>query len=501
MVKKTGGALFSTLNIDASSHTPLYRQLETKLRQLILDGELAAKTRMPATRQLAADLGVSRLTVKNVYEQLMAEGFLWAKQGSGTYVERLQSSDLRPQTGVAGKQGEVQSGADLSPRALLISRSRAATRLDRVRAFRPGIPALDLFPRRIWGDAYSRVLRTNNDDFLGYGPSSGLEALKKAISEHVLDHRGIKCSSSQVIITSGAQQAFSLIAVTLLEPGDVVWMEDPGHIAIRDSMRLLGGNVCSVQIDAEGFSLEHAIGCYPPGRVMFTTPSHQHPLGVVMSLQRRLDLLDYASQSESWIVEDDYDSEFHYTDRALPALQALDASGRVLYVGSFSKSLFPALRLGYLICPPGLAQPFAAAQTLLSQNGSLLQQKALANFMLDGSFNSHIRKMKQAYRQRRDLLIESLEKHAADLFELEPCHAGLHLIGWLKVQRISDSEIAECIWAAGIDCLPISIFCDKEHLRPGIMLGFACAVEAEIERNVLCLAEAVRRALVDQVSA
>ncbi len=497
MVKKTGGALFSTLNINSASNTPLYRQLETKLRQLILDGELAANARMPATRQLAADLGISRLTVKNVYEQLIAEGFLWAKQGSGTYVELLQSSELRPQA-VGRNQTEMSPTPELPPRAASIGRSKATTRLDRVRAFRPGIPALDLFPRRAWADAYSRVLRSKNDDFLGYGSSSGLEELKQAIAEHVLDHRGIKCSSNQITITSGAQQAFSLIAVTLLEARDLVWMEDPGHIAIRDSMRLLGIDVRSVPIDDEGFALERAISHYPQSRVMFTTPSHQHPLGVVMSLKRRMELLDHASQSGSWIVEDDYDSEFHYADRALPALQALDHYGRVLYVGSFSKSLFPALRLGYLICPPNLAQVFAAAQTLLSQNVSLLQQKTLANFMRDGNFNAHIRKMKLAYRQRRDRLISSLEQHAPDLFELEPCHAGMHLISWLIPSRISDGEIAKCIWAVGIDCLPLSIFCDRERLRPGLLFGFACAVEADIEQNVVRMAQAVRRYVADQ---
>ncbi len=497
MVKKTGGALFSTLNINVSSDTPLYRQLETKLRRLILDGELVAKTRMPATRQLAADLGISRLTVKNVYEQLIAEGFLCAKQGSGTYVEPVQSSELHSGV-VARKQRKVSPIAALSPRTVSIGASKATTRLDRVRAFRPGIPALDLFPRRAWLDACSRVLRTSSDDFLGYGPSSGLEDLKQAIAEHVLDHRGIKCSSKQIIITSGAQQAFSLIAITLLEAEDVVWMEDPGHIAIRDSMRLLGINVRSVPIDDEGFSIDDAIRHHPPGSALFTTPSHQHPLGVVMSLQRRLSLLDYASQTGSWIVEDDYDSEFHYTDRALPALQALDNDGRVLYVGSFSKSLFPALRLGYLICPLGLAQSFAAAQTLLSQNVSLLQQKALANFMLDGNFNAHIRKMRVAYRRRRDKLILTLEQHASDLFEQEPCHAGMHLVAWIKASGVSDSEVAECVWATGVDCLPLSIFCDTQRLRPGLILGFACAVDEKIEPYVIRLAEAVRHFLTDQ---
>jgi GntR family transcriptional regulator/MocR family aminotransferase len=497
MIKKTGGALFSTLKIDAEKGKPLYRQLETKIRQIILNGQLAAGSRMPATRQLATDLGISRLTVKNVYEQLTAEGFLRARQGSGTYVEHIQSSNLLPETPQMG-HNHAQAKLHLSPRAEWIGRSKATTRLDRVRAFRPGIPALDLFPRRAWADAYSSVLRANNDDFLGYGPSSGLEDLKRAIAEHVLDHRGIKCLSSQITITSGAQQAFSLIALILLEPEDVVWMEDPGHIAIRDSMRLLGIDVRSVPIDEEGFSLDQAIRCHPQSRAIFITPSHQHPLGIVMSLKRRLMLLEYANRSGSWVVEDDYDSEFHYRDRALPALQALDNDGRVLYVGSFSKSLFPALRLGYLICPTNFARSFAAAQTLLSQNVSLLQQKALARFMLDGNFNSHIRKMRLAYRQRKDKLIASLEKHAPDLFELEPCHAGMHLIGWLKNTRYSDSEIAENIWSAGIDCLPLSIFCDKQRLRPGIMFGFACAPEAQIESKVKQLGEVVRRVHANQ---
>jgi GntR family transcriptional regulator/MocR family aminotransferase len=293
MIKKTGGALFSTLKIDAEKGMPLYRQLETKIRQIILNGQLAAGSRMPATRQLATDLGISRLTVKNVYEQLTAEGFLRARQGSGTYVEHIQSSNLLPETPQMG-HNHAQAKLHLSPRAEWIGRSKATTRLDRVRAFRPGIPALDLFPRRAWADAYSSVLRANNDDFLGYGPSSGLEDLKRAIAEHVLDHRGIKCLSSQITITSGAQQAFSLIALILLEPEDVVWMEDPGHIAIRDSMRLLGIDVRSVPIDEEGFSLDQAIRCHPQSRAIFITPSHQHPLGIVMSLKRRLMLLEYA---------------------------------------------------------------------------------------------------------------------------------------------------------------------------------------------------------------
>jgi GntR family transcriptional regulator/MocR family aminotransferase len=203
-------------------------------------------------------------------------------------------------------------------------------------------------------------------------------------------------------------------------------------------------------------------------------------------------LLDYAQRAEAWIIEDDYDSEFRYTERALPALQALDQSGQVLYVGSFSKSLFPALRLGYLICPPSMIGAFVTGQTLLSQNVSPVQQQVLATFMLDGSFNAHIRKMRTVYQHRRDLLVDALTNCAGDLFELEPCHAGMHLIGWLRDRSIADEEVAKTIWASAIDCLPVSIYCDQQVLRPGIMFGFACAAESEIAAKAATVAKSVR---------
>ena len=227
--------------------------------------------------------------------------------------------------------------------------------------------------------------------------------------------------------------------------------------------------------------------------MIFVTPSHQHPLGTTMSLNRRLELLDHAKQHNCWIVEDDYDSEYRYADRALPALLALDTTGRVLYTGSFSKSLFPALRLGYVVCPPDLVGAFTSGQTLLSQNVSPLQQQVLARFMHDGSFNAHIRKMRLLYRRRRDLLTEALERHAGDLFELEPCRAGMHMIGWLRDGSLSETRVAEAIWDAGIDCLPLSIYCDAQRLHPGIMLGFACAEDTLIEASAVRLTEAVTR--------
>lgn len=490
MSRQSGGALLSTLELEPSTGTPLYRQLETAIRQMVLDGRLPPNSRLPATRHLCNDLGVSRLTVKNVYEQLTSEGFLQSRQGAGTYVADIPTTELPLELPASQTISPGERWA-ATPRTALFAASRSTTRLGEVKAFRPGVPALDQFPRKVWAAAHSSVVRTGEDDLLGYGPPGGLTDLKQAIAIHVRDHRGIQCEPEQIVITSGAQQAFVLIALTLLEPVAVVWSEDPGHIGIRDAMRALGADVKSVPIDGEGFDLKYAIQNHPNANMIFVTPSHQHPLGITMGLNRRVELIDYAKQHNCWIVEDDYDSEYRYADRALPALLALDTSGRVLYTGSFSKSLFPALRLGYLISPPELVDAFTSAQTLLSQNVSPLQQRVLASFMLDGSFNAHIRRMRALYRYRRDTLIEALEQHASDVFELEPCCAGMHLIGWLRDTSLNELEVAQSIWNAGIDCLPISIYCDEQQLRPGIMLGFACAKEHRIEISVVRLKQAV----------
>jgi GntR family transcriptional regulator/MocR family aminotransferase len=482
--------LLSTLDVDPSSGIPLYRQLEAAIRQLVLDGKLSANSRLPATRQLALDLGISRLTVKNVYEQLISEGFLDARRGAGTFVTSISTSQLPPE--IPTHKASVSSARQhLLSRGSRIGPSRATTRLGGVKAFRPGVPALDLFPRRAWASAHSRVMRQNDDKLLGYGPPGGMPELKRAIAEHVRDHRGVDCDAQQIVITSGAQQAFTLISLALLESGSTVWFEDPGHIAARDSMRLFGANVCSVPIDEEGFDLHLAQAKYRNSALIFVTPSHQHPLGVTMSLNRRLELLDYAQQNNCWVVEDDYDSEFRYTGRALPALRALDHTGNVLYVGSFSKSLFPALRLGYLISPPSMVDAFIAGQTILSQNVSPVQQLVTARFIFDGSFNSHIRKMRSAYQRRRDLLIASLTEQAGELLELETCEAGMHLIAWLRNRSVSDNEAARAIWDSGIDCLPVSLYCDQQKLRPGIMFGFACAVENAIAANTVQVARAL----------
>lgn len=494
-MRKTGGVFLSMFNLDRQNPTPLTRQLENQVRRAVLEGSLPQATRMPSTRQLALDLGVSRLTVKNAFEQLTSEGYLETRHGSGTYVATLSSGDLSMRDIPVRRRKRSPRRTPVSPHVEKIRTSRATTRLSHVRAFRPGIPALDLFPRRVWAEAQSRAIRGRDDSLLGYGASSGLEDLKVQIASHVRDSRGIDCGPDQIIVTSGAQQAFSLILLTLMRPGNSIWMEDPGHIAFVDAATLQGYRVDPVPLDREGFSLDYALSHYQRSNLIFVTPSHQHPMGMTMSLPRRLDLLEVAHGSGAWIVEDDYDSEFHYEERPQPALKALDTRDCVLYIGSFSKSMFPAMRLGYLICPPDLAPAFAAAETLLNQNVSMLTQKAMALFMEDGSYNAHIRRMRAAYKSRRDLLVDALEEQASHLLRPDPCRAGMHLVARFTDPNVSDMQMAQALWDAGIDCLPIDIFRHKHQGPSGLLLGFACAPDQEIRGKVEQAVAVLERAL------
>ncbi len=490
--KRSGvGAFLSTLSVDNNSEVPLYRQLEAQIRRLVATGSLPANCQLPPTRQLAADLGVSRLTVKNVYEQLVAEGFLRSRQGAGTFVADIPAVEKLPEnTSFRAADPLLKPAPSGHLRGDLSSNVKM--HLGSVRAFRPSVPALDRFPCRAWTAIYSKVMRNAGAELLGYGPPEGLPELRSAIAFYVRDHRGIQCDPGQIVITSGAQQAFVLIALTLLGRGDPIWFEDPGHIGARDAFRMLGLDVKSASIDEEGLNIAAAAQAHGKARAIFVTPSHQHPLGVTMSLKRRLELLDFAQQNSCLIIEDDYDSENHYDTRALPALQALDKGGHVLYVGSFSKSLFPAIRIGYLICPHEYADAFNVRRTLLAQNVPIFQQTVLARFMLEGDFSAHVRKMRSVYRERRDLLAENIERLGGENFELEPCPAGMHLIGWLCNSADDDMHTALTIWQSGVDCLPISIYCDQQSMRPGIVFGFACAPEREIEKTAQRMMRALK---------
>ena len=344
--------------------------------------------------------------------------------------ERLSLMILKARNGVfskTGTNGKALPNRALSEHCMRIKLSEASIRQAETRSFRPGVPALDTFPRKLWNKYWTDVNARGSDSGFGYGPIGGVPRLKRAIATHLRDARSVNCDSEQVIVTTGAQQAFILIAFVLLNKGNVVWFEDPGHIAGRDALHMMGAEICPVPIDKDGIDIDYAMAEFPSPSIIFTTPSHQHPLGATMSLVRRLTLLSYAHEFKSWVIEDDYDSEFQYRGRPLPALQALDHQGSVLYVGTFSKSLFPAVRLGYIVVPGDLVDVFSVAQTLLGQGASILTQEVVARFVEDGCFADHIRKMRIIYRERRDVLMQELLMRCGDIMTPVPTDVGMHL--------------------------------------------------------------------------
>ncbi|MGH3145626.1 MAG: PLP-dependent aminotransferase family protein, partial [Rubrobacter sp.] len=359
------------VSLNPTSDAPYYRQLYEGVRSAILSGLLPVGTRLPSTRTLATELGVSRTTAVTAFDQLLAEGYLEGKVGSGTFVAGSLPDDLLSvRERVECESGPARSGRRLSGRGAMLAATPATAVRDRgsPRAFRPGVPALDEFPYAVWRRISGKVWRRPSGGLLGYGDPAGYWPLREAISGHLRTARGVRCLPEQVIVVSGSQQALDLAARVLLDPGDAVWVEDPGYTGARGALSGAGARLVPVPVDGEGLEVEKGIEREPDARLACVTPSHQYPLGVTMNLGRRLVLLGWAGSSGAWVVEDDYDSEYRYTGRPLEALQGLDTGERVLYVGTFSKVLFPALRLGYLVVPPDLIEAFTSARELTDRH-------------------------------------------------------------------------------------------------------------------------------------
>jgi len=489
--KSPSGALLSGFTIERSSQVPIYRQLEASLRRLILQGSLAPGQKLPSTRDLCQDLGVSRITVKSVYEQLVAEGYAQARTGAGTFVAEGLDFEASPKIRRPRHKIRVPD-VEISDRARAIMSSQASVRHGETEPFRPGVPALDMFPIKTWNKYLLDAMACEHRHHLSYGQLNGSSSLRNSIARHLNDARSMQVDPEQIIITSGAQQAFVMIAFVLLNKGEVVWYENPGHIAGRDVMQIMGANIVPVPVESEGLDIQFAIENHPKPSIIFTTPSHQQPLGTTMSLVRRLTLLNYAQNNNTWIIEDDYDSEFRYRGRPLPALSALDSERRVFYVGTFSKSMFAAIRMGYIVVPPGLVDSFAKAGNLLGHGSSAVVEQALSRFMDDGRFVEHIRKMRRVYRERRDVLFECLTKDCQESLDPQPTDAGMHIVAWLK-NAVDDQTAHSALLNAGIESLPLSVYCTSPLNRSGIVLGFCNAHERRIPDLVRRMSKTLKK--------
>jgi GntR family transcriptional regulator/MocR family aminotransferase len=465
-------------DLQRDSREGLARQLMRLLRERIRSGQLGGGTRLPASRDLARSLGLGRNTVLEAYEQLQAEGYLHSQQGAGTFVAPLFRAPP-PQTSQRGQP----LGLSARGQALFHSVGLPQGMLG---AFAPGMPEIRQFPHACWQTLLARHQRKASVAELAYTADGGLLPLREALADYLQLSRGVRCQPQHILITQGAQQAMELAGRLLADPGDVAWLEEPGYVGAHAAMRGAGLTLVPVPVDDEGMNPAAMTDGRTP-RLIYTTPSHQYPSGVVMSMPRRLALLAHAARCGAWIIEDDYDSEFRYNSQPLPALQGLAQDERVIYVGTMSKVMYPGLRLGYLVVPDSLIDAFRAANARLYREGSYPVQAALAEFITSGHFARHVRRMRELYRERQQQLRQALADCSGEALILSPGHAGMHLVATLPAtvdeQAISQAAAREQVWLR-----PLARHYLGKPTHSGLVLGYAGVDHQEIQRGVATLA-------------
>ncbi len=467
------------------------RWLVGALRAEILERRLAPGARLPATRDLARQYGLSRGTIVSAYQQLEGEGYIQGSVGSGTFVREVLPDDLL--------QVRRTTGAPSAPRPAVERRVSVYARrvqlfpgysMSPVRAFRANLPALDLFPTTLWAQVTTRRLRrATTAQLLGTDPT-GYRPLQEAVAEYLRTSRGVQCVPAQVVIVSGVQEALDIAARLVLDPGDQVCMEHPGYTGAALVFEAHGARIESLPLDAEGMTL--------PGtrarnaKLVYVTPGHQFPVGIGMSLRRRLALLEWARASRAMILEDDYDSEYRYAGRPLPAMQGLDRGGVVLFAGSFSKVLFPSLRIGYLVVPEDLVAMVRATLSITSRHAPLLAQAVLADFIAEGHFGRHLRRMREIYAERLAVLLESAAQRLGGLLEISPVEAGLQTVGWLS-EGVNGAAVAAAAAERHVAVTLLSSYARRPLPREGLQLGFAAVDTQELRRGVDQLARVLAR--------
>ncbi|WP_437890530.1 PLP-dependent aminotransferase family protein [Phytobacter sp. V91] len=477
------------LRLDAQSDGKLHKKLYNTIRHSILEGSLPPQSRLPPSRDLATELHLSRNTVLRVYEQLLAEGYIVSRTGSGTFVAQTVPDSLlsAPLSPVENAAGELSSHLSNRGQALL-QRSSASPR--QWGAFLPGVPDVNAFPHALFRKIQSRVSRKPQASQLSYSDAGGSQALQLALVDYLRVARSVKCSAGQILITEGIHQAIDLVSRMLCNPGDKAWIEEPAYWGIRNVLTMNGVNLEPVDVDLAGINPPDTGDGAP--KLIFVTPSHQYPLGCVMSLERRQRLLALARQTGSWIVEDDYDSEFRFSGQPIPALQGLVDDAPVIYTGTFSKTLYPGLRLGYLVLPRPLMQALKTAHAELYRGGRLVDQEALALFISEGHYTAHIRRMRLLYARRRarlaGLIVAALGKEALSEFN---DNAGLHLVLSLP-EHCNDAVLASQANQRGILVRALSRYYSGAHPLKGLLLGFAAMEEETMESAFKVLLECIR---------
>jgi len=468
MMTSRGWADLYAWQLDRANGRPLSRQIYMQVRSAVLSGALRAGTRVPSSRVMAERLGVARASVVSAYEQLLAEGYVESRRGSGTFISN----------GVAGLTDARRRAQRAIKRAAIVTSARAFPDFERsavqgdARPFNTGRTLIDARTAETWRSLTHRAVRRLGADDLGYADPAGLMELRTNICEYLRVARAVRCEPDQVVITAGTQQAIDIAIRILLAPGDEVWVEDPGYPLTHAQLLLAKVRPHAIPVDEEGLIVDAGRRTAPRSRAVFVTPSHQFPTGVAMAMARRLELLAWARESGAVIVEDDYTSEFRYSGPPLASLQGLADSEQVIYVGTLNKALFPGLRIGYAVVPSSLLRAFVGARYLIDRQPATLQQAVVSEFMQQGHFAAHIRRMRALYREQRDALAEVLTRRAAGRLDVSLPDQGMHLIAYLR-DGSSDTAIETEARRDGLIVRAISRFYRKARPRPGLMLGFS----------------------------
>ncbi len=483
---------FEMIRLDRTAPEPLHQQLYRQIRDELRSGPFSdTSSRLPSSRALATDLGISRATARLAFSKLHVEGYIRSKAGSGTFVAApLPETFLRAHP-------QIERPLRISDRVKAIPDKRVGKQFDlgiseaaAGVSLIPGHPAVDEFPIEVWERFRAEVLAKKGAHLLRYASNRGDADLRKAIATYLCDFRGAHCHPDQIGIVAGMQQAMLISAMALLNPGEVAWIEDPGYHMVQRTFGFAGAAVVPRPIDEEGIVIAQPPK-QPLPRIIYTTPSHQFPLGVTMSFRRRTALIDFACNNDAFVFEDDYNSEFRFTGPPLPCLQGLDNSGRVIYAGTMSKILYPSLRLGYIVAPEQLVDSIAKIRSVIDQHSPAIDQAVLARFITEGFFLSHIKRMRKIYAERREFFINEFNKLLSDRFILQIPEAGLNFVAWLRHE--SDFErVARVRAQIGIRPSPLSFYCIQAKLKPAFVFGFAAWTPAQIRESLLRLASALK---------
>jgi GntR family transcriptional regulator/MocR family aminotransferase len=467
-------------------HQTLTNWLYGELRHAILEGRLRPETRLPASRDFAQQYGLSRGTVVSVFERLQDEGYVSSRVGFGTWINRVALAQPKRQT---------TSTPPAYIRNVISAYVRPKPYVDliwplEIRPFRAADPAITEFPSKVWGHIATKHARNFGAWIKTPGDGRGYKPLRDAVADYLRASRGVRCSSEQIMIVSGVQQALDLLARLLLKPRDPVWLEDPGYFGASIAFGNVGARIIPVPVDEEGLSVTAGRKLCPHAKGVYLTPAHQFPLGITMSLERRMAVLDWASHAGSFVIEDDYDSEFRFEGQPIPALQSLDDHSNVILIGSFSKTLFPSLRLGYVVLPPSLVDYFLSFRYRTDFRNSNFDQVVLCDFIGDGHLARHLRRMRDLYATRLEALIDGGREYLGGLLEISNVRAGLCTVGFLK-NGMTSRQAEKASAARGVEAIGIDRYTLKRPDPKGVLLGFAAHTEPAIRKAVIQLSRAL----------